>query len=152
MLRWNRAQVPPNSLMSIPSPPPTHTHTVDDPEYAYYQVARAAPNDPVPPLPDYVVQGVGSRCSLQGTLTTPFSPETDAQCWRMCSNLEGAGTYFNIRTSVTPRECYCVGAACDVVSALVVVDRRRSTHAMIYARCVSMDGLRPSAANGVLTD
>lgn len=125
--------------MPLPVLPPP----VNDPEYSYYQIMRATPQpDPVPPLPDYDKQGDGQRCVQQGTLVTPFSPQTEEQCWRMCSNKDGTpqpNTYFNVKTASSPRECYCVGPVCDVVSALSIASA--APHALV-------DGVLP-LANGV---
>lgn len=87
-------------------------HLVDDPEYEAWTIQYPAPTTPpVPPLPDYETQGVGQRCAEPGTLQTIFTPPTQEQCWRLSSYKDGVpqpNTYFNLKTSADPDECYCV--------------------------------------------
>lgn len=65
----------------------------------------------MPPLPDYETQGVGQRCAEPGVRQETFVPPTQEQCYRLCSNKDGVpqpSTYFNLKTSTDPDECYCV--------------------------------------------
>lgn len=96
--------------------PPTHSGgectLVEDPEYEVWTIQYPAPTTPpLPPLPNYETQSAGQRCAQQGTLQQTFVPPTQEQCWRLCSYVDGVAqpkTYFNLKTSVTPNECYCV--------------------------------------------
>lgn len=97
---------------------------INDPAYGGgYEVLAPAPNDPIPPLPDYELQGVGQRCAELGTLKLPFVPADAKQCWRLCSYNDAGvpqpNTYFNLKTSTDPDQCYCVVSQRHVPSIVV---------------------------------
>lgn len=68
-----------------------------------------------------MTQGIGQRCEQPGVLEPTFAPQTEEQCYNLCSNKDGVPqpeTYFNLKTSTEPDECYCVVRVRTLVCAV----------------------------------